>query len=200
MYLWIKVKYSISTWLQCSVWGLLPKTGYEHAPMRERTTAAQKLFNHSLPPSLNCLDRSWSVEHTCFVLCSALFESILGRYTLCTERGGDLRISERWRVVLLMQTDQRWQANCDQRENTPEARTQSSLHSCSVRLLYKETTHTLYSVWQCGGIRGATLQQEDSGWSLYVGRHPPCLSVSEQDTSALWGRLTQLTWTAGVYS
>lgn len=44
-----------------------------------------------------------------------LFECLSGTQAACEKRGGDSRSSERWRAVALMQTDQRWQTNCDQR-------------------------------------------------------------------------------------
>ena len=62
--------------------------------------------------------------------------------------------------------------------------THTRTHTLSllVCLLYKGITHTLYSDRQRGGFREVTHQQECEGWRLRVGWHPPCWSVSEQDT------------------
>lgn len=169
----------------------------EQAPLGGNHCSKEAFFNHLLLPSLSHWEWSWLLEQRCsdsFSDLNALAD------TLCVWE------DRRW-------SEEQWETetgsvNASWPEVTgklwPEGKTLLQhthilvlvLSAC---LVYTEITHTLYSGWQRGGFREATLQKEHSGWSLHVGRQPPCLSVPEQDTSALCTRLTQLTLTAAVY-
>lgn len=87
-----------------------------------------------------------------------------------------MRSSGSQRVVVLMQTDQKWQANCEQRTHGPEAHSQRSL---SAWLLHKAPTR-LYAGWQQVGCRQAALKQSEA--SMLAEIQPESMFLSSGST------------------
>lgn len=135
----------------------------ERAPRGKEKTASEELHWSSAPFSFQL--RRFKLVWGGKILWLTHLGSPLTDLPECEQKGGDVRSSGSQRAAVLMQTDQKWQANCEQRVHVPEALLLP--RSVSARRLHRGPTRHLYSAVGC---RRAALKQGEA--STLAGLQP----------------------------